>query len=258
METDASKASESWAAAAISLGKDLVSFLRDGALFLPAVLLVVAPVRFNSMLAKAGFVEGTLGGFKWQSVVQSSRALEDTRTTISDLQGKNEELAKVLEEISSKINDPALAKRIAKFEADNRTLKDTTRQTQSTVSQAIESNAPLAEKALAVVPRTKSDYSVGLQTLGFTDSERTAINEKLRSDGYSLDPLTASYTERPSWFADRSTVFYYSSSSFPAAQELARFFQSLTGQEFKVKQGAGLGVDPSRRDVTLFVHYVKS
>ena len=34
-------------------GKDLVSFLRDGALFLLAVLLVVAPVRFNTMLAKA-------------------------------------------------------------------------------------------------------------------------------------------------------------------------------------------------------------
>ena len=264
MGTDTSKANESWATRAISLGKDLVSFLRDGALFLLAVLLVVAPVRFNTMLAKAGFVEGTLGGFKWQStIVQSNSALEDARVTISDLQGKNEELAKVLTEVSSKISDPALVKRIAKFEDENRILKNTTQQTQSTVSQAIASNAPLVQKALssmdgsAVGPRPKADYSVGLQTLGFPDSERATINQKLHSEGYGLDSVSASYTERPPWFADRSTVFYYSSSAFPTAQELARFMQSITGQEFEVKQGKGSGVDPSRRDVTLFVDYVK-
>ena len=51
---DISKASESWPTRAISFGKDLVSFLRDAALFLLAVLLILAPVQFNSMLAKAG------------------------------------------------------------------------------------------------------------------------------------------------------------------------------------------------------------
>src|SRR5215471_7052911 len=126
---DISKASESWPTRAISFGKDLVSFLRDAALFLLAVLLILAPVQFNSMLAKAGFVEGTLAGFKWQStVVQSNRALEDAKVTISDLQGKNEELAQVLTEVSSKITDPALVKRIAKFEDENRILKTTTQQ----------------------------------------------------------------------------------------------------------------------------------
>jgi hypothetical protein len=30
-----------------------------------------------------------------------------------------------------------------------------------------------------------------------------------------------------------------------------------TGQDFVVQRGAGLGVDPARRDVTLYVHYVK-
>jgi len=259
-----SKASESWPTRAISFGKDLVSFLRDAALFLLAVLLILAPVQFNSMLAKAGFVEGTLAGFKWQStVVQSNSALEDAKVTISDLQGKNEELAQVLTDVSSKITDPALVKRIAKFEDENRILKTATQQTQSSVSQALASNAPLVQKALssmeagAVGPRPKADYSVGLQTLGLPDSDRATMNEKLRSEGYGLDSNSASYTERPSWFADHSTVFYYSSSASSAAQELARFMQSITGQVFVVKQGAGSGVDPSRRDVTLFVDYVK-
>jgi hypothetical protein len=33
--------------------------------------------------------------------------------------------------------------------------------------------------------------------------------------------------------------------------------KSLTGQDFAVQRGAGLGVDPSRRDVTLYIHYAK-
>ena len=42
-----------------------------------------------------------------------------------------------------------------------------------------------------------------------------------------------------------------------AAQELAKLMKELTGQDFAAQRGAGLGVEPSRRDVTLFVHYVK-
>jgi hypothetical protein len=145
-------------------------------------------------------------------------------------------------------------------------MKDATKQVQTVVSQTIDSNLPLVEKALssssqlAPARRAQSDYLVGLQTLGVPDTERIAINEKLQSDGYSLDPLTYSYPagERPAWFAPRSTVSYYSASALPAAQQLARFMKTVTGQEFAVQRGAGLGVDPSRKEVTLFVHYIKS
>ncbi len=79
-------------------------------------------------------------------------------------------------------------------------------------------------------------------------------------NGYSLDPLTYSYQtgERPSWFAPRSTVFYYAASAQPGAQQLAQFMKKVTGQDFAVQRGAGLGVDPSRKGVTFFVHYIKS
>jgi hypothetical protein len=98
-----------------------------------------------------------------------------------------------------------------------------------------------------------------LQTLGVSDPDRTALNEKIHAAGYGLDPQTWSYPagERPEWFALRSTVFYYSNSAASEAQELARTMKSLTGQDFEVQRGAGLGVDPGRKDVTLYVHYVK-
>jgi hypothetical protein len=64
--------------------------------------------------------------------------------------------------------------------------------------------------------------------------------------------------ERPSWFATRSTVFYYAGSSLPAAQQIARFMSSVTGQEFSVQRGAGLGVDPAKKEVTFYIHYLKN
>lgn len=267
MATEGSPADGSRVTRSISVGKDLVSLFRDGALFALTALLVLFPSTFNTLLVNAGFEEGSLVGFKWKNkLVETNSALQDAQKTISSLQAKNDELVKALAEANSKTKDPASEKTLAKLEVENRQLKETTRQVQSAVSQTIQANIPLVEKVLgsagtgsARAPRAKSDYTVGLQTLGVPDSERIELNEKLRSDGYGLDPLTYAYAagERPNWFADRSTVFYYAASAAKAAEDLARFMKTLTGQEFVVQRGAGLGVDPARRDATLFVHYVK-
>lgn len=257
---------EMWITRVITVGKDLVSLLRDGALFLLAVLLIVFPTQFNAILVSAGFEEGSIVSFKWKAnLTKSNDALEEAQETIRNLQKTNDELVKELTEAKTRVENPVIAGRITKLEDDNRRLKDVTRQVQMTVSQTIESNLPLVAKArsspaqLARTPYAKPDYHVGLQTLGFSDADRIAVNDKLQSEGYSLDPLTYSYAagQRPSWFAPRSTVFYYASSALSAARQLAGFLETVTGQEFAVQRGAGLGVDPDRKDVTLFVHYVK-
>lgn len=263
---DTSANHESRVSAAVSTGKDLVSLLRDSMLFLLALLLIAFPNRFNSILVSAGFEEGSIVGFKWKSsLIEADKALKQARETIADLQGTNGELVKALTEANAKLKDPALAERSVKLVEENRNATNSAQQVQSTVSEVIASNSPLVEKAQssqrpAGTPRAKSDYSVGLQTLGVPDSERVALNEKLKANGYGLDPVTWSYPsgQRPTWFADRSTVFYYAASSLPEARELAQLMKSLTGQEFAVQRGAGLGVDPALRDVTLFVHYVKT
>jgi hypothetical protein len=266
MSTDTAKLDSSWIATATAIAKDLVSLLRDGALFLLAVLLVIFPAQFNSILVEAGFEEGSVVGFKWKSkLIESNRALEDAQLTISKLQGKNDELLKALSEANEVSNDPKSLKRLATLEDENKALKTATQNVQARVTETIESNVPLVEKALSSANRSapdqrnKSDYTVGLQTLGIDDSERVALNEGLRSEGYGLDPITWSYpaNQRPSWFADRSTVFYYSAVSRSMAEQVAQYMKSKTGQDFSVRRGGGLGVDPSRKELTLFVHYVK-
>lgn len=116
---DTSGADKTWLATIIALGKDLVALLRDGALFLLAVLLIAFPTQFNTILVNAGFEEGRIVGFS-------------------------------------------------------------------------------------------------------------------------------------------STVFYYAPSSQRTAKEVAALMKSLTGKDFGVQRGAGLGVVPSRRETTLYIHYVRN
>jgi hypothetical protein len=242
----------------ISMGKDIISFFRDGALLLLAIMLVIFPVRFNDILRSAGFKEGSIAGMKWESsLIDSNEALKETKTKMSDLENENRELLKTLSEAKVFLDDSKLKQRINNLEKNNIAQQQSTVIVQKSVEQTITANENLFEKTQSL--RNKSDYVIGLQTLGIADSERKYLNEQLHSTGYTLDTKTYSYSaeERPSWFAFRSTVFYYSASALPAAQELAREMNTLTKQNFAVQRGNGLGVDPSHRDVTLFVHMVK-
>lgn len=259
METDDKNKNESRISNVISLGKDIISLLRDGALLVLAILLVVFPLKFNAILVGAGFKEGNVAGFKWQSsLVSSNQALEEAQAKISELQRVSNEQVKALSEAKVLLSDTALKQRITNIEKDNITQKESTGIVQSSVAHTINTNVKLVENSAP--SRNKSDFLVGLQTLGLSDTERTDFNSKLQSSGYGLAGITVSYPAgaRPLWFASRPTVFYYSASALPAAQELARVMKNLTNQDFAVQRGAGLGVDPSLRDVTLYVHLIRS
>lgn len=258
MDSEKQKTPQSTISLGISIGKDLVSLLRDGTLLLLAIFLVIYPDKINSILNEAGFKEGNFAGLKWQSSLDNStQSLKEAEAKISELQREKNEQAKALAEAKTLLADSALKQRISQLEKSNTAQEKSTELVLNSVAQTIKANTALVGKIQA--PFNKSDYLVGLQTLGIQDEERIAINAKLSSDGYGLDSITWSYPagERPSWFASRPTVFYYSASALPAAQELARIMKTITKQDFAVQRGAGLGVDPSRRNVTLFVHFIK-
>ena len=52
-------------------------------------------------------------------------------------------------------------------------------------------------------------------------------------------------------------MLYYGDAALPTAQGLAALLKSMTGEPFRIQRGAGLGVNPSERNITLFVHYIK-
>jgi hypothetical protein len=153
---DVDKGEKTVISGAIAVWKDVVSLLRDSALLLLAILLIAFPTTLNSVLVSAGFEEGSFVGFKWKSkLVDSDAALKEARTTISDLQKKNDEMAKVLAEVGARINDSSLKKTIAKLEQENKQLMTSTQQVQASVSNTIASNAPLVDKALSVTSANK-------------------------------------------------------------------------------------------------------
>lgn len=205
------------------------------------IFLIIYPDKINSVLKEAGFKEGNFAGLKWQSSLDNStQALKEAEAKISELQREKNEQAKALAEAKTLLGDSALKQRITQLEKGNSAQKESTELVLNSVAQTIKANTALVEKIQ--VPFNKSDYLVGLQTLGIQDEERIAINAKLSSDGYGLDSITWSYSAgaRPSWFASRSTVFYYAASALPAAQELARIMKTLTKQDVAVQRGAGL------------------
>jgi hypothetical protein len=134
----------------ISTGKDLVSLLRDSSLLVLAILLILFPSTLSAILAKAGFVEGSVAGFKWKAnLVASDAALKEAQVTITDLQKKNDQFSKALLEAQTKINDPSLKEDISKLEEENRRLRTSTKAAQALILNTIGSNAALVDKELS-------------------------------------------------------------------------------------------------------------
>lgn len=131
----------------VAFGKDLVALLRDLALFVLVLLLLVFPTTFNSMLSNAGFEEGSFVGFKWKpKLLDSDAALKEAQALITDLKEQNEEMSKALGDAQSKLNDPALKEQLAKLEETNKRLDVASSKVENSVASTIESNASLVEK----------------------------------------------------------------------------------------------------------------
>ncbi len=244
----------------VELSQGCISLIRDAGLILIVLIMIVSPTHFKSFLSEAGISKA----FGLEFDLQSFDKLETTQVLISNLQNKNNQLVQALKEAEAKINDEQFKIKIDQFAKTNIEQKQKTRLLQQDISKILEENTPLVEKTLSELSNpmlTKNSlYTVGLQTYGVSNETRKNLNQSLQSDGYSLSKITGSYPSnraKPTWFASKSTVFYYSAAAKSSAQTLADKLRSLTGETFLVKRGAGLGVDPNKKDTTLFVHYKK-
>jgi hypothetical protein len=151
-KVDAKNAKKNSPVNLIALGKDLVALLRDFALFVLALLLLVFPTTFNSVLTNAGFEEGSLVGFKWKSkLVESDAALKEARATITDLKAQLDKTSQALADTQAKLNDPSIKEKLAQLEEENKQLDATSSKVEASVANTIRSNAPLVEKAQTAV-----------------------------------------------------------------------------------------------------------
>lgn len=139
-------------ASSVAIAKDAFALLRDFALFAVAILLLIFPATFNSILTNAGFEEGSFAGLKWKrQFYDTDTALRTAQDTITSLQAQNSDLLKALTE--SKAGAPDLKRReeLAKLESASRVTTEAAKQVQASVGATLATNDPLVDKARAAI-----------------------------------------------------------------------------------------------------------
>lgn len=139
-------------ASGVAIAKDAFALLRDFALFAVAILLVVFPSTFNSVLTNAGFEEGSFAGLKWKrQFYDTDTALRTAQDTITSLQTQNSDLLKALAESKSHAPDLKQREELAKLESASRATAEAAKQVQASVGATLATNDPLVEKARAAI-----------------------------------------------------------------------------------------------------------
>jgi hypothetical protein len=105
--------------------------------------------------------------------------------------------------------------------------------------------------------KENSKYQLGFFSLGATDEEFQNVLKVIIEKGYRIDNrYVGSLNSRPSWLAQSSTILYYRPESKPTAQKLSRLMKEITGIEFIIQPGSGLGVEKGKESSTFFIHYI--
>ena len=129
----------------VTTGKDFVAMLRDALLLLIALLLIVWPVKFNAILADAGFDEGSFAGLKWKArITKSDDALLRAQAIIKDYKDQNDSLRKALSEALSRTATAPIDLR--KLEASSTQLDTSAAKVLASVESNLSANAPLVQK----------------------------------------------------------------------------------------------------------------
>lgn len=132
----------------IAVGKDIFALLRDGSLFLLAILLLFFPAKLNDVLTNAGFEEGSIVGFKWKArLVETDDALKAANATIESLQAQLKQANDTLAAANAAVPTGELKERIQRAEQAGRDVAAASDRATDAVRSAIAANAPLVDRA---------------------------------------------------------------------------------------------------------------
>ena len=148
MATQADKTSKGAVERWLAVGKDLFALLRDGSLFLLALLLLAFPKSLNDVLTNAGFEEGSIVGFKWKArLVETDDALKTAKATIESLQAQLKQANDALGAATAAVPSGELRTQIQAVEKSGRQLAEATLNASEVVRSTISENAPLVDRA---------------------------------------------------------------------------------------------------------------
>jgi hypothetical protein len=98
-------------------------------------------------------------------------------------------------------------------------------------------------------------YAVGVYGFAVSADQYEQVRTRLQTEGYEISQGSL-LEHRPSWLSPGSTVLYYEEASREKASNIAADLSKVTGANFAVVRGAGLGVLVGQERWSFFVHYV--
>lgn len=132
----------------ISVSKDVVVLLGDGAILAEFLTFIFCPVTLNRILVDAGFEEGSFVGFNWKSkLVEYDAIVDKLQSSLKNLKDVNAEPQSALEASASGVEQSEIVRltqksRDVRQEADNAI---------GLMGKTVTENAPLLESARAIV-----------------------------------------------------------------------------------------------------------
>lgn len=133
---------------AVSMSKDMVALLRDAALLVGAILLLVFPSTFNEILTNAGFEEGSFAGLKWKrQLYDTDTDLRAAEVIINDLNTQNSQLRITLNEAKKKVTDINKRQEIEQLIEASKKTSEEVKNIEASLQQTLATNQPLIEKA---------------------------------------------------------------------------------------------------------------
>jgi Sec-independent protein translocase protein TatA len=131
----------------IAIAKDVFALLRDGSLFLLAILLLFFPTKLNNVLTSAGFEEGSIVGFKWKArLVETDDALKSANVTIESLRAQLKQANDTLAAANAAVPSGELKERIQRVEQAGRDVAASSDGATDAARTTIAANAPLVDR----------------------------------------------------------------------------------------------------------------
>ncbi|MBI9092965.1 MAG: peptidoglycan-binding protein [Desulfobacterium sp.] len=102
-----------------------------------------------------------------------------------------------------------------------------------------------------------AEYKIRAYAFNVDEPLMLKATDLMQRNGISMYSIPL-LSQRPSWLAQESTIFYYTEESRGKAEEIALVLEKELSMEFDVKLGSGLGVQPGEKTITFFVHIINS
>ena len=98
-------------------------------------------------------------------------------------------------------------------------------------------------------------YQIGIHSLRADVTELDLIKQAFQDEGYPSVNIV-NHENAPNWMAKENTVFYYAHKSVVIAGDMAESLKYITGDDFEIKVGAGLGVSKGKERWSFRIHYL--